>query len=61
MKLHSTYRISEEGKNLMMLLTKKIGVNQTAVLEIAIRELAEKKGVREEQEQHPNKELSPVV
>jgi hypothetical protein len=46
MKLHSTYRISEEGKELMKLLTQDLGVNQTSVLEIAIRELAVKRGVR---------------
>lgn len=45
-KLHSTYRLSEEAKRLMQLLAQKLGVNQTTVLEIAVRKLAEAEGVK---------------
>jgi predicted DNA-binding protein len=43
-KEHSTYRLSEEAKQLISLLSQKLGVNQTAVLEIAVRKLAEMEG-----------------
>lgn len=42
---HTSYRISDEGKRLIKLLTERLGVNATSVIELAVRELAEKKGI----------------
>ncbi len=47
-KKHTSYRISEEGKQLLKLLARRLGVSETAVLEMSIREMAEKKGVKVE-------------
>ena len=48
-KKHTSYRISEEGKQCIKLLARLLGVSETAVVEIAVREMAEKKGVKFEQ------------
>ncbi len=48
-KKHTSYRISEEGKQCIQLLARLLGVSETAVVEIAVREMAEKKGVKFEQ------------
>jgi hypothetical protein len=48
-KKHTSYRISEEGKQCIKLLARLLGVSETAVVEIAVREMAEKKGVTFEQ------------
>jgi DNA-binding PadR family transcriptional regulator len=45
-KKHTSYRISEEGKQLIKLLARRLGVTETAVVEMAIREMAEKRGVK---------------
>ncbi len=47
-KKHSSYRLSDEGKQLLRLLAQKLGVSETAVLEMAVRKLAEREEVREE-------------
>ncbi len=39
-KLHSTYRLSEDAKQLMKLMAQRLGLNQTAIMELAIREKA---------------------
>ena len=57
-KKHSSYRISEEGKQLLRLLAKKLGVNETSVIEMAVREMAEKRGVKSEQEHGSDAPLS---
>ncbi len=46
---HSSYRISDEGKQILKLLAKKLGVTDTAILEIAIRKFGEIEGVKLEQ------------
>jgi predicted DNA-binding protein len=40
MKKHTSYRISEEGKQLLKLLSQRLGLNETAVIEMAIRKLS---------------------
>ena len=47
-KKHTSYRISEEGKQLLKMLARLLGVSETAVLEMSIREMAQKKGVKVE-------------
>jgi len=47
-KKHTSYRISEEGKQLIKLLARLLGVNETAIVEMAVREMAEKRGVKVE-------------
>jgi len=43
MKKNATsYRISTEAKTLIEQLAKKLGVSQTAILELAIREYSER-------------------
>jgi hypothetical protein len=44
-KKHTSYRISDEGKRLIKLLAQRLGVSETAVVEMAVREMAEKRGV----------------
>ena len=43
---HTSYRISHEGKQILKLLSKKLGVTDTAILEIAIRKYGEMEGIR---------------
>ncbi len=45
-KKHISYRISEEGKQLIRLLAHRLGVSETAIVEMAVREMAEKRGVK---------------
>ncbi len=45
----SSYRISDEGKQIIKILSKKYGITDTAILEIAIRKLGEVEGVKLEQ------------
>lgn len=42
----SSIRLSDEGKRLQVALAQQLGVSQTAVIELALRELAEKKHVK---------------
>jgi len=48
-KLHSTYRLSEDAKQLMKLMAQRLGLTQTAIMELAVREKAERMGVKLEQ------------
>jgi hypothetical protein len=48
-KFHTTYRISEEARGLIKLLTQDLGVNQTSVIEIAVRALATQRELRPKQ------------
>ncbi len=41
----TSLRLSEEGKQLRKLLAKKLGLSESAVVELAIRKLAESEGV----------------
>lgn len=45
MKKPTSYRLSREGLRLAAALAKKLGIPKTAVIEIALREMAERKGV----------------
>jgi predicted DNA-binding protein len=42
----TSIRLSEEGKQLPKLLAKKLGLSESAVVELALRRLAELEGVR---------------
>ena len=47
MKKHpTTIRLSDEAKRLRKLLALQMGISESAVLELAIRELAEKRGIK---------------
>jgi hypothetical protein len=64
-KKHSSYRISDDGKQLLKMIARDLGISETAVLEISVREFAEKKGVKRElyqsiQEQENHRNLSTV-
>jgi predicted DNA-binding protein len=41
----TSLRLSEEGKQLRKLLAKKLGLSESAVIELALRRLAEMEGV----------------
>ena len=45
MKKKTSFTLSEEAKQLLDLLAKKQGINQTAYLEITIREKAKQEGI----------------
>jgi len=45
MKKLTSIRLTPEAVILIRILSKKMGVNQTAILELAIRELARKENV----------------
>ena len=47
-KQSSTYRLSSEGKRLLKALAQKMGIAQASVLEVLIRERAEREGVQKE-------------
>ena len=57
-KKHTSYRISEEGKQIIGLLARRLGVNETSVVEMAVREMAEKRGIKGEQEHGSDAPLS---
>lgn len=44
-KQSASYRLSDDARELIELLAKKIGVSKTDIIEIAVRELAQSKGV----------------
>jgi DNA-binding PadR family transcriptional regulator len=46
MKKSKTYRISDEGIRLAAALAKKLGVAETAVVELAIRGLAKEEKIK---------------
>jgi predicted transcriptional regulator len=39
-------RLTDEARRLLALLADKLGLNHTAIIELAIRALAEREGVR---------------
>jgi predicted transcriptional regulator len=41
----TAFRLSNKGRGLLAALAEKLGVNQTAVVEMAIRQMAEKEKV----------------
>ncbi|HEX4207251.1 MAG TPA: hypothetical protein VHZ51_24240 [Ktedonobacteraceae bacterium] len=47
-KKPTSIRLSEEGKRLRKLLAKRLGVSESAVLELALRRLAEMEGIKRE-------------
>jgi hypothetical protein len=47
-KEQTSYRISVVAKHLLALLSAKLGLSQTAVIELAIRRLADAEGVKVE-------------
>jgi predicted transcriptional regulator len=46
MKTHVSYRLSDEAIRLLKLLAESKGISQASVIEIAIREMAKKEGVK---------------
>ena len=46
MKIHVSFRLSDEAIRLLKLLADQKGISQAAVLEIAIREMAKKERVK---------------
>lgn len=44
-KTPSAFRLTTKGKSLLRLLAEKLGVNQTAVVEMAIRQMAEREKI----------------
>jgi predicted transcriptional regulator len=53
----TTIRYTPEAKRLLELLAQKLGVSQAAIVELAIREFAEKRGVHDP---HADHSLSPA-
>lgn len=47
-KLPTSIRLSEEGKQLRKLLAEKLGISESAVIEMALRKLAEMEGIKRE-------------
>ncbi|MHB8848579.1 MAG: ribbon-helix-helix protein, CopG family [Burkholderiales bacterium] len=46
MKIHISFRLSEEAIRLIKLLAEKKGVSQASIIELAIREMAKKEGMK---------------
>ena len=46
-KSKTSIKLSREAKQLLVLLAKHLGVSQSAIYELAIREKAERHGIRE--------------
>ena len=44
-KKATSVRVSEEARVLLRKLSKKLGVSQAAIMEIAVRDLAKREGV----------------
>ena len=44
-KIQTSIRLSQEAKRLICKLASKLGLNQSAILELAIREMAERKNI----------------
>ena len=45
-KTPKAFRLTDDGEALLVALSKRLGVKQTAVVEMAIRRMAETEGVR---------------
>jgi hypothetical protein len=43
----TSYRLSVDAKQLIKMLSDRLGINETSVIELAVRELAEKKGIKQ--------------
>ncbi len=43
-KKQTAFRLSEEARRLLEVLSRKLGVTQAAIVELAIREKAQKEG-----------------
>ena len=48
----TSIRLSEEGQHLRKLLAKKLGLSESAVVELALRRLAELEGVTSDGKSH---------
>ncbi len=44
-KISVTYRLSKTGRNILKLLSKKLALSHTSLVEIALRDLAKKENV----------------
>lgn len=53
LKKPTNMRLSEEAKQLLDRLAHKLGINETSVVEMAVRKLAEAEGVREQPQSIP--------
>ena len=45
-KLLTSIRLSEDAKRLIRLMSEKLGISQTAIIELAIREKAKREGLK---------------
>ena len=64
MKIPTNMRLSEEAKQLLIILSQKLGVSETSIIEIAVRKFAETERVRSgtsEQAPHSNKTCSALI
>jgi predicted transcriptional regulator len=50
-KRSTTFRLTDHARALILRLAEKLGVSQTAVLELAVRKLAKTEGVKAPQRQ----------
>ena len=46
MKIHISFRLSEEAIRLLKLLAEEKGVSQAAIIEIALREMAKREEIK---------------
>jgi len=47
-KIKTSFTLTDEAKRLLELLAKQLGISQSNILEILIRERAEQKGIKVE-------------
>jgi hypothetical protein len=45
-KQQANFRLSDEAHRLLVMLTKKLGVSQTAIIELALRRLADDEKIK---------------
>lgn len=45
-KLPNSYRLSEEARNLIVRLAEHLGLSQANVIEMAVRQLARREGIK---------------
>lgn len=48
--IKTSFRITSDAKNLIAQLSNKLGINQTSVIEIAIRQMAEREHINHDKE-----------
>ncbi len=53
MKRSTTIRVTEDARRLMAVLAKKKGISQSAVLELAIRDMAKREQVQNLPKERP--------